>query len=287
VTWKEALTAFLAEAERRLKTRTFQSYRYVFNRHFRFGELKLSELMQREIQRRIDRLSPTPTEQHHAFVVLRTFLRWAHRKHYLETNPMERMASSYRYRPRTRVLSDDELEKVWEAAGDDDFGTIVKALILTGQRVGEITNLSPDMIGEDTITLPKWLTKNGREHTFPVGPLAKDHILRLPLRKVGSLSTASFENYQRHKARLDKASDVSGWTLHDLRRTFASGLAANGVALPVTEKLLNHVSGSFSGIVGVYQTYDYAKEKRAAMKLWEAHVSELIAPASPGAACAA
>ena len=275
VTWDEAIAAFLAEAERRLKPRTFTTYRYFFTRYFRFGDLKLSALTHGEIQRRIDRLAETPVEQHHAFTVLRTFLRWAHRKHFLDTNPMERMASSYRYRPRTRILTDDELKRVWNAAGDDSFGTIVKALILIGQRAGEITNLSLDMVSEGSVTFPDWFTKNGREHTFPIGPLAHAHILRLPMRVAGERTKLPFMNYQRHKARLDTASGVSGWTLHDLRRTFASGLAAIGVQLPVIERLLNHVSGSFGGIVGVYQRYDFMPEMRDAIARWECQIQKI------------
>jgi integrase len=80
-----------------------------------------------------------------------------------------------------------------------------------------------------------------------------------------------------HKALLDRASGVSGWVLHDLRRTFASGLASLGVPIPVVEKLLNHVSGTFSGIVGVYHRYDYAKEMREAVELWEKHIQTLTA----------
>ena len=65
------------------------------------------------------------------------------------------------------------------------------------------------------------------------------------------------------------------WRLHDLRRTLASGMQKLGVALPVTEKILNHVSGSFGGIVGVYQTHDYADEKRRALDAWGGFVAGL------------
>lgn len=277
MTWAQAVDIFLKDAKRRLRPRTLRGYTFELTKRFRFADMKLNEIRPGDIQRRLDRIAHSPVQQHRAFVVLGTFMRWAYRRHYLETNPMDRMVSGWRYRPRMRFLSDDELAAVWKACPDDDFGAIVKVLVLTGQRVGEITNLSPNMIGADTITLPDWLVKNARAHTFPVGSLALAHIRNLPMRKTGDRSPRSFENYQRHKARLDKASGVSDWTLHDLRRTFASGLAGLGVALPVTEKLLNHVSGSFAGIVGVYQRYDYAKEMREAVAKWERHIQTLIA----------
>ncbi len=69
------------------------------------------------------------------------------------------------------------------------------------------------------------------------------------------------------------------WVFHDVRRTVASGMARLGVNLPVIEKLLNHVSGSFAGIVGVYQRHSFADEKRAAMQVWARHVETLVSEA--------
>jgi len=209
-------------------------------------------------------------------VVIGTFFRWAHRKYYVDRNPMERMVSRYRYRPRTRVLSDEEIRHVWYATGADQFGIVVRLLVLTGQRVGEITSLATDMVRGDVMTLPAWLTKNRREHTLPLGSMTARLMAQLSLPERGAYRPKSFDNYQRMKARLDKASGVSDWTLHDLRRTFASGLAAQGVALPVIERLLNHVSGSFAGIVGVYQHYNFMPEMRKAIMLWEGHIADLV-----------
>jgi integrase len=269
IAWNTAVDRYLAEVEKRQKPRTYNDYKRFLAKHFRLGALALVDITPDDIQTRIDRLSATPVEQHHAFTVVRTFLRWAHRKHYLNNNPMDRMKSDHRYKPRARILTAEELKKVWNSAGDDTFGTIVKLLILTGQRVGEISKLSRDMSGMGAITLPSWLTKNGREHTFPVATTT--------LRLFSAIPFGTLPNFARHKAQLDKASGVSDWVLHDLRRTFASGLAALGVPIPVVEKLLNHVSGTFSGIVGVYHRYDYAKEMREAVELWEKHIQTLTA----------
>jgi len=121
------------------------------------------------------------------------------------------------------------------------------------------------MIVDDTVTLPTVTTKNGREHTFPFPKSAKPFLDHL-----------SYNGFSKAKARLDTASGVSGWTLHDLRRTFASKLAALGVSLPVIEKLLNHVSGSFSGVVGVYQRYDFMPEMRNAIDRWETELQRIL-----------
>jgi integrase len=200
-------------------------------------------------------------------------MRWAHRKHYLDRNPMERMQSPHPYVARERVRTDAELARVWNAAGDDTFGGIVKLLILTGQRRGEIAQLKGRMIGADTITLPAALCKNRRPHTFPLGGLART-FLDPDLRAddyffKGRGKVTPFDGWSKCKPRLEERAGVHDWTLHDIRRTFASGLAALGISIPVIERLLNHISGSFGGIVGVYQRYDYMPEMREAIDRWE------------------
>ena len=243
----------------------------------------MSEIAAHELQKDLDKLRKTPGEREHAFVVLRAFIRWAYHKHYIDQNPMERMKVPKHSVPRERILTDAELKRVWVAVGDGTYGCIVKLLILTGQRVGEVANLSADMLKESTVTLPSWLTKNNREHTFPLGPTTKT-LLSKSQAPSGLLFPAPgapskpFSAFSKNKLKLDKISGVEEWTLHDLRRTFASGLAALGISLPVIERLLNHVSGSFGGIVGVYQRYDFMPEMRLAVEKWDGHVATIVRP---------
>ena len=260
-TWKYALESFLSECARRLKPRTAQDYGRLLKRHFRFGDLQLEEIISPELQRRVDRLADTPVEQHHAFVVLRTFFNWAHRKYYVENNPMDRMQSAFRYKPRERTLSPSELRKVWHACEDDTFGRIVKLLILSGQRTGEIRKLDQQMIDGLIITLPSHLTKNGREHLFPVGPMAAPLLAHIPFEKL--------PNFARYKDWLDKQSGVTGWTLHDLRRTLRTRWAELGISREVAEKYINHVSGVHSGVNGIYDRYSYLPEMKAAVAKYE------------------
>ena len=88
-----------------------------------------------------------------------------------------------------------------------------------------------------------------------------------------------FSGWSKAKSALDTASGVSGWWLHDLRRTLATGLQRLGVRLEVTEAVLNHLSGSragvvgiYPGVVGIYQRHDWAEEKRSALDAWSAHL---------------
>jgi len=261
--WRAAVAEYLDEAKQRLRPATYQSYKRHLHRQFRFGDTRMSQIAPHDLHRDLDRLRDRPGEYHHAFCALRAFIRWAHRKHYFDRNPMERMKAPPPPKARSRILSDDEIRKVWHACPDDPFGRLVKLLLLCGQRLGETSSITPQMIGKDTVSLPGTLTKNKRDHVFPLPAMAR------PL-----LHDLAYNGFGKAKARLDKDSGVTGWTLHDLRRTFASGLAALGVSIPVIERLLNHISGTFSGVVGVYQRYDFMPEMRDAVFRWEAHVAK-------------
>jgi integrase len=280
ITWNAAKEEYLTERKPELSAHTNRAYAYYLNSTFRYGTTKLTDITTpHDLSHSLAKLNHTRVCQRYAFNTLRAFMRWAHRKHYLDRNPMERMQSPHPYVPRERCLTDAELARVWEAAGDDTFGKIVKLLILTGQRRGEIAQLMGSMVGRDTITLPAPLCKNRRSHTFPLGELARtfldsevepdEYFFK------GHGKETPFDGWSKCKPKLEERAEVKEWTLHDLRRTFASGLAALGVSIPVIERLLNHISGSFGGVVGVYQRYDYLPEMRDAIEKWEAHIQKL------------
>ncbi|MEI9933167.1 MAG: integrase arm-type DNA-binding domain-containing protein [Rhizomicrobium sp.] len=279
ISWANAKEEYFREQIGSIRETTATDYLYILDRHFRFGDLKLLELAPHDILKSLSKLADRPATQQRAFVVLRTFLSWVYRKHYTERHLMERMKAPHPYVPRERVLSNEELARVWQASGGDTFGRIVKLLILTGQRRGEITRLTSSMIGADKISLPGWLVKNGRDHAFPLGPMAKAIIGPVPGEDIylfpGRLIKTPFDGFSKCKPKLEARADSYDWTLHDLRRTFATGLASLGVSIPVVERLLNHVSGSFGGIVGVYQRHDFMPEMREAIRMWEEHVLAL------------
>jgi integrase len=130
-------------------------------------------------------------------------------------------------------------------------------------------------------TLPGKRAKNSIEHSIPLSDQAIEILKTLP-RIAGSnfVFTINGRNpvrgTHRAKRRIDKLGpSIPPWVLHDIRRTVASGMARLGANLPVIEKLLNHVSGSFAGIVGVYQRHSFADEKGAAMTAWARHTVEI------------
>jgi integrase len=133
--------------------------------------------------------------------------------------------------------------------------------------------------------------KNGERHEMPLSDAAITIITALPRIKTtkGFVFTtrrdAAVSGFSRAKDRLDAAIAAAGvdgamaldhWTFHDLRRTMASGMARLGIQLPVIEKILNHTSGSFRGVVGVYQRHSYSDEKRRALDAWASFVQSVV-----------
>ena len=212
---------------------------------------------------------------------------WAIRRGTLSGNPFEHVPVAPTVR-RERVVSDDEINRVWAGTqGPGAFNGIVRMLMLTGQRREEVAGMTWDEIAPDLSvwTIPASRAKNGVAHVVPLSPQAQA-VLRTASRVkpeadgsrdlVFSGEPGVFSGWSKSKARLDGRSGVSGWTLHDLRRTTATGLQKLGVRLEVTESVLNHVSGSRAGIVGVYQRHEWAEEKRAALNTWGEHVAAIV-----------
>ena len=189
---------------------------------------------------------------------------------------------------RERVLTEDELRAVWRATAEPGaFNSIVRALILTGQRREEVAGMAWSEIAPDltTWTIPAARAKNNAAHIVSMAtPMqamltAARHNPRIKSETTADLvfpgQRGPFSGFGKAKAALDEASGVKDWRLHDLRRTMATGLQGLGVRLEVTEAVLNHVSGSRAGIVGLYQRHDYAAEKRAALNAWGEHVASI------------
>ena len=130
-------------------------------------------------------------------------------------------------------------------------------------------------------TMPREATKSDRVHEVPLAPMVVDTLSRLPrvvtLDNDGREVTSPFvftttgrsavSGFSKMKKALDVASGVTGWRLHDLRRTAATGMARLGVAPHVVEKVLNHQSGIISGVAAVYNRAAYDTEKRGPRSL--------------------
>jgi integrase len=286
VSFDQALKEYLVDCETRLRPRSLKNYRDYLTAYFRYGRRALADIKTREIILSLRPLSPSQRE--HAHRIGRTFFTWCVRHSLLDQSPMQNMPPVALGKPRTRVLTENELRAVWNAARTrrTPFHAIVALLILTGQRRGEIAALRWEWIKDDRIEFPASVAKNHRAWTVPIGREAQALLVRprfsgpyvFPALRQRSARTTTINGWSKAKADLDRECGIIGWTLHDLRRTFATNLQRLGIRLEVTEGLLNHVSGTRAGIMGVYQQYRWEVEMREAIAQWEAYLRAFDAP---------
>jgi len=261
------------------KPRTVADYKRLLTRHFdSLADTSLPELSTSKIMEIIDELTETPSEQAHAFVAVKTLLRFCVGRGFLTHSPLAALQAPTKPVARDRVLSDGEVSKILSTAGKDPstFNQIVLLCLYTGLRRSEAAGMRWTWIDTKTKTihLPAVVTKNGRAHVFPYGRLVADLLKTVPSREgflfPGRDSARQFFNgWSRSKQAFDKECRVTGWTLHDLRRTFATNLAALAVPVQVTERLLNHTSGVVSGVAAIYNRHSYLPEMRTAIAAWE------------------
>ncbi|VTZ52196.1 Integrase [Methylocella tundrae] len=281
--YAKANTRSWGETERMLNKEVVGAWR---GRHFsEIGKADVHELLDKIVDR------GSPIAANRILAALRRMCAWAVERDIVKSSPCEGVKSPSVARSRDRVLNDEELSAIWKAAVSIGwpFGPLVQLLILTGQRRDEVAEMRWNEIDLDakTWTLPRARAKNDVEHVVPLSNAALGVLKALPRvsSKAGYVFTTNgttpVSGFARAKLRLDQelARTMPGmpaWVIHDLRRTFASGAARLGINLPVIEKVLNHVSGSFRGIVGVYQRHSFADEKRAALETWGRFVATLV-----------
>lgn len=225
---------------------------------------------------------------------LNKFLNWAVERDIIPMNPATGVKAVAKEMSRDRVLSDNEIRLLW-LAGDRlgfPWGGFAKTLLLTGQRLNEVAQMTHGEINRDLWSLPPIRTKNGRAHDVPLAGATLDVLAALPPTSAsyrfstnGTSPLQGFHKGNKHvrdmmtkiaSEEAGEAVEVEHWTWHDLRRTCATGMARLGIAVRVTEACLNHVSGTAAGIVSVYQRHDYADEKRQAFEAWARFVAEMV-----------
>jgi integrase len=216
---------------------------------------------------------------------LSKFFNWLVGRDVLAFSPVTGVEKPHEEEVRERTLTDAELRALWLACEDDDpFGQALRVLMLTGARRNEVSQMRWSEVDEDgTWTLPRERSKNRRPHKISLPSHARAIIAAIPhVADCDFVFTADGKGpvtgWDKAKDRISTAAGIAAdsWRLHDLRRTCASGMQRLGVSVPVIEKTLNHVSGTFRGIVGVYQQHDYADEIRIALQKWADRVEEII-----------
>ena len=215
---------------------------------------------------------------------LSAFYVWAIGAGLAESNPVVGTNKPEDSAPRERILSNAELVSIWSACHDRGYGRIVKLLTLTGARREEVGAMTLSELDLDagTWTIPAARAKNGREHVLPLSPAALaiiGEVERVPGRAhlFGGEVDRGFQRWSAAKRELDKRAGVTGWTVHDLRRTAATRMADLGIQPHIVEAVLNHQSGHKRGPAGVYNRSTYTAEAKTALERWAAHVLALVA----------
>jgi integrase len=286
-TFASVAEEFLAHQKSELRPKSLgETTRYLTKHWACLARVPMHEITLELIASRLDEIAreskPTANK---ARAALHGMFTWAMTRGKVESNPVARFPK-FEETSRERVLSMDELVAVWSACRDDDYGRIVRLLILTGQRRGEVGGLLwPEVDLEKALwTLPKERAKNGCSNTVPLVPAA---LALLPARtgqdNLFGQGAGGFRNWGEAKAALDQRAGVAAWTIHDLRRSCATHMGRLGVQPHIIEVLLNHRSaaqvgelalpGHRSTIAGVYNRAAYEVEVRQAALLWAEHIT--------------
>lgn len=208
---------------------------------------------------------------------LRKLFNWCMERGIVDVSPVIGTKPPTREQARDRVLTDDEICAMLTACAKDayPFRQFVPLLLATAQRRGEVAQMKWSEVDLDA---KQWvisadLSKNGKPHVVPLNDFALRLLAEVPrfpecnwvFTTTRRSPISGFSKALRH---IHAESQTSEWRLHDLRRTAASGMARAGIAPHVIEKVLNHISGTISGVAAVYNRYGYDAERREAMDKW-------------------
>lgn len=206
---------------------------------------------------------------------------WATKRGKLEGNPFLGLPVATGTAPRERVLTDKEIGAIWNAAlgMPEPWGPFIRVLLLTLVRREEAAGMRWSELADDGTTweIPTARMKAARPHLV--------HLTGLTLAALGSVTKIKDQDlvftttgrtpvsgFSKVKAAIDKASGVTGWRLHDFRRSGVSALAGLGFNPVVADKLLAHQPHALSAVARVYQRNDFLTERKAALEAWAAHV---------------
>lgn len=272
-TWKET--------ERRLRVYVLPTW----------GARPISEITRTDATRLLDRIVEDhgPVMANRVLNTVRKMFNWAAGRGVIEASPIAGLEPPGEERPRERVLADNELRAVWQAAEQLGWPWVgfLKVLILTGQRRREVAEMRwPELDLERGLwTIPGERVKNGRAHLVHLSPQGQEVIEQIRQQALAdgplvftTTGRTSLSGFSKMKRRLDQLSDVSGWTLHDVRRTMVTVMAGLAIAPHVADRILNHVDGTIRGVARIYQRNEFLPQRKQALDAWGAYVSQLVDP---------
>ncbi|MBF0355393.1 MAG: tyrosine-type recombinase/integrase [Alphaproteobacteria bacterium] len=236
-----------------------------------------------------------PSAAWNALRAVRPLFNYALERGLIAVNPASRIRPDVIEASRDRVLTDKELVEIWQATSEMayPFGSMVRLLMLTGQRRNEVAEMqwAELDLAAGLWTIPGERTKNEKGHIIHLSPQSLKIMGDLPkLSEKFVFSTngeAPVSGFSKAKDRLDgliaKARNIASiegampdWTLHDLRRTLATGLADMGIAPYIAEKILNHNPKALGGVAGIYNRHEYLAERKAAIEAWGRRIEGIV-----------
>jgi integrase len=287
-------------AVKRMRTEYYKETQRTLERDVKdtLGARPIREITRREIRELIEAVVDrgSPSHANHVLAYLRAMLNWAVANDLIEANPCDGLKMPAPLVERDRALDDDEIRLFWHGcdAIGWPFGPLFKLLLLTAQRRDELAEARWSEFDLDKAlwTLPRERAKNDKSHLVHLSPLAIEILGALP--KIGgkgflftTTGDTPVSGFGRARDRLaaamrdelrksDPDAEIQPFTLHDLRRTAATGMAGVGIAHHVLDKILNHVAGKISGVARIYNRHEYETERRAALEAWSRHVESLV-----------
>lgn len=270
--------------ERDMKPRSYAEFKRHLEKHWKpLHKLPITGITRATVAGRLREIvnASGPVAADRARSTLSAMFAWAIGEGLCDENPVIGTNKASEDNERERVLSDAELAAVWKAAPDNDYGRIVRLLILTGQRRDEIGSMRHSEFDTEAkvLRLPAARTKNSRPHDVPLSSLAMEIIEDAGEREGRDLVFGSgeggYSGWSRSKETMDETLKFKeAWTLHDLRRTVRTGMGRLGVAPHVAEAVMNHLPAK---LIRAYDKNRYEPEKRQALDLWTTHVEALLA----------
>ena len=241
------------------------------------GKLPITDLKRSDVMRMLDDIASGrgPWMSNRTLRILRTALNWWALRNDDFVSPIVRGMARSTDVARERILSDKELRSLWQTADSQGtFGALAQFLLLTATRRNEVAQMNRAEIVGDVWVVPSARYKTAIDHSVPLSVAAQAILVKLPGAHPFTVTGhGPLKAFGKYKDRLDAASGVRGWRLHDLRRTARSLMSRAGVAPHVAEQCLGH---KVKGIAGIYDRHHYESEKRQAFEALAKLVAQIV-----------
>ena len=252
-----------------------------------WGEMKVKNVERKDVKNLLNKIAKrAPVQANRTFEIIRKMFNYAIEEEIIETSPCQSVRAPTVEKSRERILSDDEIKTVWKGFSDisakEHIKLALQLLLITGQRRGEVATAKWSDINFKN---KEWFipeTKSGRSQIVPLSAFAIRVLKKI--HKINNESDWIFPSPVGEKSinpgaltrAIDRNRDIfkiDHWTIHDLRRTAASGMGRLGVPRLTIGKVLNHADPH---ITGVYDRYEYFSEKQEALQKWAIALQRII-----------